>query len=243
MIRVVVYDTDASQHRHLRSAVDAAMKKLGSPSHGFSRAVSPEDMVAIVRRARLGLFELIVCRIASHPGETFDALRAVREEDQEIDIVIMADSPEHARQAVEVGVSGYCLTAEGPEGLERALAPSLARAIERHGDTIGLRSDKGVGSILIDEIVFAESSRKGAVIHLSDGDTLLVRSSLQALGDKLVAKGSFIKAGSSFLVNLDNVRSIGDGAVIFSNGDSIIIPIRARKPTEGALRAHWSRIG
>ena len=243
MIKVLVFDTDQSWHRHLRSAVDAIMTKLGPRSHGLSRAVSPDDLVDIMDRSRRGLFELVVCRIVSHADETFNALRTIRDADPEIDIVIIADSPEHARRAAEIGVSGYCLTAEGPEGLEHALAPSVARAIERHDKTVGLRSDRGVGNVFLDEIVFAESSKKGALLHLSDGDTLLVRSTLQALCDKLSTRGGFIKAGSSFLVNLDNVRSIGNEAVIFSNGDSIIIPVRMRKPVKEALDAYWDRTG
>lgn len=241
MIKVLVYDTDPTRRKQLRSVVDATMTRMGSRSHGILRAASPGNMVEIVHRARQGLIELIVCRIISHAEETFDALRTVREMDREVDIVIVADGPEHARRAVELGVDGYCLDQEGPEGLERALAPSVTRAAERHGETVGLRSDRGVGNIPVDEIVFAESSKKGAVLHLTDGESLLVRSTLQSLCDKLSTKGRFIKAGGSFLVNLDNVRSVGDGAVIFSNGDSIIIPVRMRKPVKEALQAYWCR--
>ena len=117
----------------------------------------------------------------------------------------------------------------------------MAQVLGRRGDVMGLRFDIGVGNVVLDEVVFAESTKKGSVIHLANGGTRLVRSTLQALFDKLAGRGPFEKAGSSFIVNLDNIRSTGDGAVIFSNGESIVVPVRVRKPLADTLRVHNER--
>ena len=47
-----------------------------------------------------------------------------------------------------------------------------------------------------------------------------------------------VKAGSSVIVNLDNVQSAGKNSLVFPDGSIIIIPIRARKPLQEALEAY-----
>jgi len=88
----------------------------------------------------------------------------------------------------------------------------------------------------LNDIMFAETSKPGPVIHLSGGRTVSVRGTLQALYDKLYArKAQFLRAGGSFIVNIDNIRTANDDSVIFSSGEAIILPVRARKPVLEAL--------
>ncbi|MGI6221722.1 MAG: LytTR family transcriptional regulator DNA-binding domain-containing protein [Coriobacteriales bacterium] len=241
MIRILTYDGLDSKCGNLRMAVDAVMASLGSRNHGVDRVRTPEDLHETVRKRRSGFFDLLVCCVGTRADDVFAVLQALREEGESAHIAIIAEEREDVRRALAVGAEAFFLSSEGPDGLRRALSPLAADLISQHDDVIGLRLDEGVGNIVIDEIMFVESSKRGAVIHLADGRTPLVRMTLQALFEKLEGHGAFVKAGSSFIVNLDNVRSLGDGAIVFPDGESIIIPVRVRKPMKDALSEHQNR--
>ncbi len=241
MIRVLTYDAHVSGRSRLRLAVDAALMSFGASNHGITPVSSSADLIETFQRMRRGYFELIVCWIGPDADEMFDALSAIRRDDESVHIVLIAPDGSFAARALELGVEGFCLEKDGPEGLKRAMERPVAQVLGRRGDVMGLRFDIGVGNVVLDEVVFAESTKKGSVIHLANGGTRLVRSTLQALFDKLAGRGPFEKAGSSFIVNLDNIRSTGDGAVIFSNGESIVVPVRVRKPLADTLRLHNER--
>ena len=243
MIRVLVCDQDTSGQSQLRSVVNAALGSLGVRGYGIVRVGSPADMDVFVRRMSPGFFDLIVCLIdePSQCDATREALTSVRALEQDVSIVIAADRSDYACELVPVRLSGYCLIGDGAAGFAEAIALPLLHVLERHGDVIGLRFDGGVGSVVLDDILFVEASKKGALVHLASGTTLLVRQTLQAMFDKLSARGSFVKAGNSFIVNLENIRSLGESAIIFPNGESIIMPVRVRKSVKETAQQHWMR--
>lgn len=242
MIHALVYDANQQRRTPLRAAVNNALMSLGSQNHSLLRTGSLEEMKNIVLEAKSGFFEIVVCRIDPTVSEALAVLRAIREEDPNVCMVVMADDPKYAVDAYGVGACGYCLVQDGMEGLTRALAPIVERAVDRHSATTGVRCDTGVCNVVLDHIVFVEASRKGALMHLASGETKLVRSTLQTLFEKLAPKGDFVEVGSSFIVNLTNVRQVGDsGAVIFESGDSIVAPIRVRKDLKEAFLAFWQR--
>lgn len=243
MIKGLICDSTGQHRSNLRSLVSSALGDLGVVNLGLSRARSPQEMLGILHEAPQGFIDLIVCRVGEQEEEDFAALRRIREEEPDLDIIILAKDEGFADEAAEVDACGYCLENEGPEGLRRALATAAIQALERHDSTMGLRSAEGVWNLILDQIVFVETSKRGALLHLATGKTLLVRSTLQSLADRLESRGTFMKVGSSFVVNIDNVRSIGEGAIIFSDGESVIIPVRMRKQTKDRVDAHWKRQG
>lgn len=72
-------------------------------------------------------------------------------------------------------------------------------------------------------------------IHLQNKATVSTRSSSQALFSRLSQDRRFFKAGSSYILNLDNVRSIQGRDVTFVNGEAITVPARSRKELEDAF--------
>ena len=243
MLRVIVCDQSTSMRRQLRSTISAALDSRGARARGILHADTPADMDALVRRMRPGFFDLAICLIddPSQFDETLNALVSIRALEQNIAIVIAADRPDYARELVSVGIAGYCLIGDGASGLDAALRLPLQRIFEKRDSVVGLRFDGGVGSIVLDDIMFVEMSKKGAIMHLVSGGTLLVRQTLQALFEKLAACGNFIKVGSSFIVNLENIRLLGEGSIVFPDGESIIVPVRVRKAVKDTVQQYWLR--
>lgn len=242
MLRILICDPGSIRHSQLKLAVDKVVAALETRNYGTSCVSTPEDMVTIVKRMRAGFYDIIVCRIDARCCDgVFAALSSVREDGCEASIVVVADSPEYASRAISVRAEGYCLVKEGGAGLTRTMESPVGKAMARRGETVGLRTDVGIGNVSVDDILFAESSKKGAILHLPFDATMIVRGTLQGLFETLSTRDCFVKAGNSFIVNLENVRSIGEKAIIFANGESIIVPVRARKPVKDALRDYCLR--
>ena len=240
MIRVLAYDARESNRNSLRFGIDGIMSSRGCKSYSITRELSPQDLLGITQRFRPGFFDLIVGVMGDDSAELLNALRVIREENPGTRVALIGTSAEDASRAASVGASGFCLVTQGAEGLSQAVGPLVTRAIERHGQTMGLRCDRGTVNVAIDEVMFAESSKKGTVVHLASDETLLVRCSLQAFFECVEGYGCFAKAGNSFAINLDSVRTFGDRAVLFANGDSIIVPVRVRKQVKDDLEACWT---
>ena len=241
MIRVLAYDSNKSDRIRLRRAIAAVMDRLSGSSFSVMRSAVPTDITKSVQTVRPGFFDIIVCWLDENPDSIFDALDTIHSDQPDACIVIVAENADYARRAIMVEASGYCQVGQGIDGFMRAMLPAVSDAIERHSGTIGLRSSTGAGNILLDDFLFAESSKKGAVMHLSNGETILVRTTLQALFDRLSADERFVKAGSSFIVNFDSVRSLGESAAIFLNGESVVLPVRVRKPVKEAFESFCRR--
>jgi len=242
MIRVLVSDPGSGRRSKLRHVVDVLVGELGARNYGVSCVGAPEDLATAFNRVRKGFYDIVVCRIDDECAQrTFEALERVREQDQDVSIVVVAEKPDFARDALDVGTEGYSLLEGGSAGLAKILEKPVGKAIARRSSTIGLKTDRGVGNIVVDDILFAESSKKGAVIHLPSDNTMLVRGSLQSLFETLSTTDGFIKAGNSFILNLGNIRSVGDKSVIFANGESVIVPVRSRTPVKDAFRAYCTK--
>ncbi len=241
MIRILVCDPDSGERSQLRSAVDLLVSAMKIGNYGISYVTKLDDMVGLVKRMRTGFHDIIVCRATSGSAEALNALREVRDADGGASIVIASDTQDFAAEAFDLQVDGYCLFSEGRDGFERAMKVPILKAASKHTDTIALRTDQGTGNFPIDAIMFVEASKRGSLVHLPEGKTVLARGTLQSLFEQLGEDERFIKAGSSFIVNLDNVRSLGEGSIIFPDGEAIIVPVRARKPVKDALIAYRLR--
>ena len=213
--------------------------KIGN--YGISCVTNLDDMVGLVKRMREGFHDIVVCRAVSGNTDALGALHEVRDADEDVSIVIASDTQDFAAEAFDLKVDGYCLFNEGRSGFERAMKVPILKAASKHTDTIALRTDQGTGNFPIDAIMFLEASKRGSLIHLPEGKTVLARGTLQSLFDQLGEDERFIRAGSSFIVNLDNVRSLGEGSIVFPDGEVIIVPVRARKPVKDALIAYRLR--
>lgn len=241
MIRVLVSDQHSGDRSKLRTAVDALMTSRGITNYAVSFVAKLEELVALAKRTREGFYDIVVCRLSEDAAQDLAALRDIRSSDDSINIVVIADSPDYAVDAFGLHADGYCLYKEGREGFERAMKVPIRKAAARHADTIGIRSDVGIGNLTIDEIQFVEASKKGPLVHLATGRTVLARGTLQSLYELLSHDERFVKVGGSFVVNLDNIRSLGESSVVFPDSDPIIVPVRARKPLRDALTAYRLR--
>ena len=92
MIRVLVSDPGSGRRSKLRHVVNVIVGELGARNYGVSCVGAPEDLATAFDRVRKGFYDIVVCRIDDECAQrTFEALERVREQDQDVSIVVVAD--------------------------------------------------------------------------------------------------------------------------------------------------------
>ncbi len=261
VLRIVTVGFTAAWHTNLRDALERYVRDAGFDNIEVSSIASVEDLSDTLERVRDGYFDLALCSLEPRAGAmsrtmgestepvVMESLRALHDVYPKLRLIVSSRDAFHAIYAFELDAWFLPLTGTY-EDLRRVVAVPLAEAESDKYAMMCVRSAGGVDNVSVDNIQFVESSKRGPIIHLPNARTILARGTLQTLFERLSEAGfsndsdshaPFVKAGSSFIVNLNNVRASGKGALIFADGETIIVPVRKRKDVREALAAFHTK--
>ena len=246
MIRVAVCESDKSFGKRFCAALDATMRKIGVQNAEVSVIGSYSDLGTLMMHLRADYFDFIFCRMEAEGGpEVYERMtsvtRLLKERSPNSHFVLASSKPDVAYCAYKTE-SRFLGIPFDQMAYEHAIEKPLREIAESKYRRIGLKSVKGTINVNLNDITFAETGKKGLVIHLPIDREIMTRGTLQSLFDKFSKLDErFVRAGGSFVINLDSVRSVGESSVIFGDGATIILPTRARKPIREAFLAYQLR--
>lgn len=246
MIRVALCDINREEGVLLRKAINAVTSALGLFNTEVRMTHSCENFLQAMQNVRPGLFDFAIIRVFDREGKPAAELlpgflSQVAEVTPQTQVILVSDNPAHAILAYDAGAHYLQLPAD-QAGFVRAVGQPIKRTAQRERTSFAVKSGKIVVNMNLNDITFVETNKKGPIIHLPGNRTIPVRGTLQALYERLNSLDDcFMRAGGSFIINLDNARSVGESSVIFADGDAIILPVRARKPVREAFQARQLR--
>jgi len=252
MLRVALVDNDAAERKRLRDALLACFAQAHLANTDVVSYATVGELAAAYARLRHDFFDLAFCSLAGRgfgskgrPAE-IGLLQALHEAHPHLHLALASQSATDAQEAFNLGAAFLLLPGNAGD-LARALHAQTQAFQSRRQTLLAVRTASTVDSVPLDDVQFVESTKRGPMIHLSERRTIVARGTLRALFDQLPISESgsvprFVMAGSSFIVNLDNVRAAGKGALVFADGEAIIVPVRKRKDLETALQA-WRTDG
>ena len=238
MIRLAVCDTHAKARSALRQALGTLAAQEGVSPIAIGQFTSISEAFQRLQGMRGGFCTLLLCNIDYTTEQDDAALMLMKRTLPNTRIVLTSVSPAAAMTAYRAHVDDFILLSDGANEFTRVMKEQIRDITIQRGPTITLKSREGIEVLDANSIFFAETSSSGPLIHLKGGKEVQVRGTLQALYEQMAHDTRFVKAGSSFIVNLDNVQSAGKNSLVFPDGSIIIIPIRARKPLQEALEAY-----
>ena len=239
MIRIALYDSNVEESRNLRRVLRDFAGSKGVFGLGFHVGNSYDAFIDIVQRMQPGFFNVAVVRVSPVGDEVLpklsNLLDILAHATPQTEVVILSNDANHALDAYEVGAR-FLRVPFDETGFFNTIGKSLLHAAAVDKRPLPVKSGKSVMVLNLNDVMFAETGKRGPIIHLPQGRLVPVQGTLQALFDKLRARSDqFLRAGGSFIVNLDNIRTASDDSVIFSNGEAIILPVRSRKPVIDAF--------
>lgn len=234
MIRVAICNRTKDEGLRLQALIDRYTKSAGIENVDSLVTDSCSKLLSLLNRLKPNMIDVVVCRI---DRDTPDAgrdqkvalIRNLTERSPETRFILMSSDPDDAICAYDTGALYLGLPVD-KQGFYRTIGMTLEEVAKAKKRPFCTKSSSGVTAMNLNDISFVEISKKGPIIHLPHKQTVSTRGTLQALHDQLSSiDGRFVRAGGSFIVNLDNMRSIGDSTVVFGDGETIILPTRARK--------------
>ena len=231
---------EASAKHELARCIDALVPSLGMDIAPVEELpASPEAVDRVLDPEREAPLDLLVVDedLPGLPG--ISLVRELRDAGFASSIVLMASSDELAYEALMSGVEAFVPKPATSEAFNAVVANVLTDIAARRRESVALHCQGRVQYVDKRDIVFAETIEHDQVVHVRNGDKLSIRSSSQALFDMLSPDSRFFKDGSSFIVNLSFVRSLGrDGSARLADGSTISVPVRLRRTFADALLAH-----
>lgn len=242
MIRIALYDKNAEEARNLRRILGTYAERQRIFNVSISIGNSLESFVEALKQKEPGYFNVALIRVSEVGDAVLDKLSnllaCMDEITSRTEVVVLSNDPRHAYNAYEVGVRFLRMPFD-EHGFSATIGKSLQHTVAVNKRPFPVKSGKTVVVTNLNDIMFAETSKRGPIIHLPESRTIPMKGTLQALYDRLHDVGEqFFRAGGSLIVNLDNIRSTDSNSVIFATGETIVLPVRARKAVSEAF-ADW----
>ena len=238
MIRLVICDTRAKARSALRQALGSIAAQEGVSPVAIGQFSSISEAARTLQMRRAGFCKLLICNIDYAAEQDMQTLSQMKRRFPQTRLVLMSASASSAMDTYRMHADDFILLSDGAGEFARVVKEQLSSISAQRGATITLKTREGIEVLDADAIMFAETSNAGPLIHVANGREVQVRGTMQGLFAQMEHDERFARAGSSFIVNLDNVRSAGKSSLVFPDGAIIIVPIRARKPFQEAMEAY-----
>lgn len=150
--------------------------------------------------------------------------RYIRKAGIESPIIFATTSVEHAPESYEMGTLRYLLKPINPNKFYEAMDVALASAEKIGQRLIKLKTENGVESINASHIVCSEAHAHYQYVTLDGGKQIRVRMTVTELYNHLAQNGGFIRVGSSYIINLRNVKNVSTTDVHMYNNVTVPIP-------------------
>ena len=161
--------------------------------------------------------------------------REIRARSIESPIIFLTTSLEHAPESLETDTLRYLLKPLNPEKFYEAMDVAFEKAEKLGSKFIRLKTENGIENINISNILYTESHSHYQYVNFTDGGQVRSRMTVSELFDELSSYGGFVRGGSSYIINLNKVKSVSTGEVRFINNIKLPLPRGAHNEIKEAL--------
>ncbi|MDO4399670.1 MAG: hypothetical protein Q4D27_01830 [Coriobacteriia bacterium] len=216
----------------------AQSSSLPQPAiHTYANAI---DMLEHIDNQTEPLLDLIVVKSEQSGMSSIQIAHDARRAGFAGEIMLVSSTESHAADAQRIDVREYLVDPIDCASFVQAIAQPLRRISAIDEESIVLRVRSGLRRIAFWDFMYARTSNHDQSLHLRDGSVEELRCTSQDLFDRFSHDPRFLKLGSSYIVNLDLVRSlVGNGSTfIFVDNSTASVPVRFRKSAQDSLLAH-----
>jgi len=153
-----------------------------------------------------------------------DLAKSLRKRGIDSPVIFLTTSIEHAPQSFETGTLRYLIKPLDPEKLYEAMDAASTQVEKMSERRIKFKTENGVESIAVNNIMYSESYGHYQYITIKDGEKIRVRNTVAELLAALGKYGGFVRVGSPYIINLRHVRNVSSAEVLLYDDVRIQIP-------------------
>lgn len=179
-------------------------------------------------------FDLVLLDIEMPGVDGIQFGRALREIGFGTDIIYVSNSEDRVFESLALRPLGFVRKSRFAEDMAGAIE-TFVRARRKHASSrvVTLKMSRAMGTFPVDDIAYVEARRRDKIVHLANGRTEEVLTTLDEMGETLAPFG-FCRVHKGFLVNFAHVRQMGTRELTVG-GD--VVPI-GRSKVEEVKRAY-----
>lgn len=155
-------------------------------------------------------------------------------------IIFLTTSREHALEAFGVGAAGYLIKPFEYGAFFKMLDSVMALYEGQCRRSVLLKTDGEVHSVAVRDILYSEAHKNNQQIYFADGRSIQVRMTVSELFSLFAPSGSFVRCGTTYLLNLAKIGQLNPKSVLMTNGAAILIPRGAYAELKAAYYAFYS---
>lgn len=177
-------------------------------------------------------YDIIFLDISMPEPDGFETARRIREIDQDAAIIFCTSyyTIPNAQKAYDVQAYDFLKKPVMYKKIESILDKVYKRKLVNAEEKFMLKTQEGVFSIQLSDIIYLETSEKTVIIHTVQRDFVTYQK-LYEFEEKF-EKGSFFRCHNSYLVNLEYVASFRDMNLVLMDGHKTMIPVSKYRKKE-----------
>lgn len=161
--------------------------------------------------------------------------KEIRAKGIESPIVFLTTSIEHAPESLESDTLRYLIKPLNPQKFYEAMDVATEKAEKLGTKFIMLKTENGIENINVTNILYTESRSHYQYVNFVSGGQVRSRMTVSELFEQLSQHGGFVRGGSSYIINLNKVKSVSTGEVCFNNNEKLPLPRGAHSEIKEAF--------
>lgn len=223
MYHIALCDDEESELDKAEDMLKSYQERNRECSFSIERFISADDLLWKVKENEY-MPDLLLMDIYMPRKLGIEAAKELREMGNECRIIFLTTSKEYALEAFQVDAVQYLVKPVSEEELFSVLNKLLGSMFEEQKKYLLFRIDNRNRRIAMRDIVYCEAQKKCQCIYLSDGTQFLLRLTMAKVYEMLSDYKEFVKAGISYIVNLEHIESLNAQELQMDNGRTVYLP-------------------
>lgn len=184
--------------------------------------------------------DLCIIEIEMLLNSKIDLFKNIFKCNNQIKIVFIAESINYAYEAFRYSPVDYIVLPNDMEKLRFDLL-KLIEEKDNNKDELLIKNNREITKIDVDDIIFIEGDHHYQNIYFKER-VLTIRMSSKHLENVLLKYDSFVRTHSSYLVNINKIKSIRNKEIEMESGDRVEISKRLYKKVKEILLNYYQFI-
>ena len=233
VLSVAICDDDAGDAEALRELIRVC-RPCETACYG-----SGEALLAALGATPARRFDVVFMDVYMGGMDGVETAQRLREAAPGTEIVFVTTSEDHALDAYGLNAAQYLVKPASRDAVLRAFRAALRNIGSRTGGVVRIREGRGERALQARDILYVESTERGARIHTAQGPVETSAPIGEIEG--ALPPERFLRCHQSYVVNFEHVRQIAGGDFIVSSGDRVYVNVKNARKIRSAYEDYLFR--